>query len=124
MKNYQASALTAAGDTVKTLIEEMSLAKGGKIIGVWCYASGVAGLTTIVPNSGIFELESATINGLLPAQFPLSIGQALTSGASDKDVKVWPMDIPVSKGDKLKCYVTMDVAQTGANACRFGVVTE
>jgi hypothetical protein len=124
MLNYQVSALVAAGDTVKTSIGEITILKAGKVVGVWCYATGVAGLTTIVPNSGIFELESAQVNNLLPASFPLSIAQALASGASDKDVKVWPMDLPCKANDKVECKVTMDVAQTGANACRWGLVVQ
>jgi hypothetical protein len=115
----------AAGDTVKTLIEEMTIAKGKKLVGIWCDANRVAGLTTLVPNSGIFEAESATIDGLLPCVLPLGLSQALTSGASQTDgPKVWPLDIPIKFGDKIKVSVTMDVAQTGANACRFGIVTE
>ena len=122
MLNYDCTGLTAAGDTVKTDIGEITFTKTGKWIGVWAYAEAVAGLTTIVPNSGIFEIESSTINGLLPCKIPLAIAQALTSGGSAKDVKVWPMDIQVAKGDKAKGWVTMDVAQTGANECRWGVV--
>lgn len=124
MLNYQTSALVAAGDTVKTSIGEITILKAGKIIGVWCYAEGTAGLTTIVPNSGIFELESAQVNNLLPASFPLAIAQALTSGASAKDVKVWPMDLPCKANDKIECKVTMDVAQTGGNTCRWGLVVQ
>jgi hypothetical protein len=124
MLHYQASALVAAGDTVKTSIGEITNLVAGKLVGVWCYSTGVAGLTTIVPNSGIFELESAQVNNLLPASFPLGIAQALTSGASDKDVKVWPMDVPVKANDKIECKVTMDVAQTGANSCRWGIVVQ
>jgi hypothetical protein len=124
MINYQVSALVAAGDTTKTLIEEMTIAKGKRLIGIWCDSDRVAGITSIVPNSGIAEFESATMDGLLPCQIPLGTAQAVTSGASAKDVKVWPMDIPIKVGDKIKGYVTMDVAQTGANACRFGIVTE
>jgi ammonia channel protein AmtB len=124
MLNYQTSALVAAGDTVKTLIEEMTIAKGKKLVGIWCDADRVAGLTTIVPCSGIFEAESATIDGLLPCVLPLQTHQGLTSGASSHDAKVWPLDIPIKFGDKIKVSVTMDVAQTGANACRFGIVTE
>jgi hypothetical protein len=124
MLHYQVSGLVAAGDTVKTSIGEITNLVQGKLVGVWCYATGVAGLTTIVPNSGIFELESAQVNNLLPASFPLGVAQALTSGASDKDVKVWPMDVPVKANDKIECKVTMDVAQTGANACRWGIVVQ
>jgi len=124
MINYQISALVAAGDTTKTLIEEMTIAKGKRLIGIWADSNRVAGLTSIVPNSGVAEFESATMDGLLPCQLPLSCAQAVTSGGSDKDTKVWPMDIPIKVGDKIKCYITMDVAQTGANACRFGIVTE
>ena len=112
----------AAGDTVKTSIGEITILKKGTLVGVWCNATLVAGLTSIVPNSGIFELESAQVNSLLPASFPLSVAQAVTSGVSDKDVKVWPMELPVAANDKIDCKVTMDVAQTGANACRWGLV--
>jgi hypothetical protein len=111
--NYQSSGLVAAGDTVKTSIGEITFDKSGKWVGVWCYADAVAGLTTIVPNSGIFNLESGSINNLLPATLPLGNAQALTSGASSKDVKVWPMDLDVKQGQKAECFVTMDVAQTG-----------
>lgn len=124
MFNYQVSALVAAGDTVKTSIGEITCLKAGKLVGVWCHAEGTAGITTIVPNSGIFELESAQVNNLLPASFPLGIAQAVTSGASSKDVKVWPMDLAIKANDKIECKVTMDVAQTGGNTCRWGVVIQ
>jgi len=122
MLNYQVSALVAAGDTVKTSIGEIAILKAGMIVGVWCDAQRVAGLTTVVPNSGIFELSSAQVNQLLPAQFPLQTAQALASGASCCDSKIWPLELPCKANDKIECHVTMDVAQTGANACRWGLV--
>jgi hypothetical protein len=123
--NYQASALVAVGAAgVKTLIEDMVIAKGKTLVGVWGYAEGVAGLTTLVPCSGIMELESSTIDGLLPCQIPLGISQIITSGGSEKDVKVWPLKCPIKAADKIKGYFTMDIGQTATKAGRFGIVTE
>lgn len=118
----QVSACTAAGDTVKTKIDELQVPQSCKaIIGVWCHALAGAGLTTLENVTGIFELESPDV-ALQPLQFPLEQVGVLTSGTPAIPTKVWPVNIPVSGGEKITGYVTMDMAMTVANKARFGLI--
>lgn len=125
MQHSQASSLTATGDTVRTLIDTITLPSSAKrIIGVWCYAEAAATLTSGEPVTGIFELESPDID-IAPAQFPLDIVDILTSGAISRQAHIIPTDIPVkSAASKVSCYVTMDLAQTGGLKARFGLISE
>lgn len=118
----QVSASTACGDTVKTKIDELQVPQSCKaIIGVWCYAIGGPGSTTLENYTGVFELESPDV-ALQPLQFPLEQVVVLTSGSAALASKVWPVNIPVSGGEKITGYVTMDMAITVANKARFGLV--
>jgi hypothetical protein len=123
MYRSQVSALTAHGDTVKTLIGTLT-APGGvtNIVGIWGYALGGAGLTTLENVSGILELESDSVS-LVPCQFPLDIVAVLTSGVAAISPRVWAVLIPVTQGvTQIKGYVTMDMAQTVAGTARFGLI--
>lgn len=122
MDHAQVSALTATGDTTKTLIDTITVpSKMKRIKGIWCYAVGGATLTTGEAVTGILELESPDIN-INPMQLPLDIVDILTSGAVGFSPRIIPVDIPVSGQESIKGYVTMDMAQTGALKARFGLI--
>jgi len=112
------SALTATGDTTKTLIDTFTVPAGcTKIIGVSCVPTANATLTIAEAVSGILELESDDV-GITPAQFLLDVVNILTSGAVAYNPTQWPASIPVKGGDRIKAYVTMDMAQTSAFKAR------
>lgn len=118
----QATALTASGDTVKTLIDTLTVPKTAKaIVGLWAYGNAAATVTSGECISGIVEYESNDLS-LQPLQIPLEQLTVLTSGATNSQNKVWPVNIPVSGGEEIKVYVTMDVAQTGALKARAGII--
>lgn len=122
MYKAQSSALTATGDTTKTLIDTITTPLGAKaIVGVWAYASAAATLTSGEQVSGLLELESSDIN-LQPMQLPLDIIAILTSGATTQNPRVWNLNIPLSGQARINGYMTMDVAQTGALKGRFGFI--
>jgi hypothetical protein len=118
----QVSAATATGDTVKTLIDTLTVpATAKKIIGVWSYAVGAATLTSGEAVPGIIELESDDI-ALVPFQLPLECVVILTSGTTAFSPRVWNVSVPVNGGEKIRGYITMDMAQTGALKGRFGLI--
>jgi hypothetical protein len=118
----QSSALTAAGDTTKTLIDTIQVPQTATaIVGVWGHALGGPGSTTLENFTGIIELESPDI-ALQPMQFPLDCVVVLTSGSVAISPRVWPVNIPVHGGERISGYVTMDMAITVANKARFGFI--
>jgi hypothetical protein len=118
----QTSTLTATGDTVKTLIDTLTVPASAKmIVGVWCQAVAAATMTSGEAITGMLELESDDLN-LTPMQLPLDCVQVLTSGAVAFSPRVWNVMIPVKGGEKIRGYVTMDVAQTGGLKARFGFI--
>ena len=124
MLKYLASDLTAHGDTTKTLIDTIVLPANSKaILGVWAYVEGGAAMTTAEPISGILELESPDKN-LQPCQIPLDITNVLTSGSVTRNVKVWPLNAAVGGSNRISGYITLDLAQTGAQKARFGLVVD
>ena len=124
MLKYLASAATAAGDTTKTLIATIQLPAGSKaLLGVWVYANGGPGETTLENRTGILELESPDVN-LQPCQVPLEQTTMLTGGANSVATKVWPLSVGVKGGERISGYLTMDMAITVENLARFGLVVE
>lgn len=122
MYKYMAGAATTEGGTTKTTLGELSVPMGAKkIAGAWCYVGVID--TTIEQVSGICELESPDVN-LLPCQFPITPGGAVTSGARSAPIITYPMDIPVKGGEKVTGYLTLDGAMTGNPKARFGLVLE
>jgi len=120
----QMSALTASGDTTKTIIDTLQVPQGAKrIIGIWQYGHGAATLTSGEPVSGVVEYESSDIN-IVPLQLPLPTFDILTSGTAALNPFIFPVDIPVHGGERISGYVTMDVAQTGGIKARFGFIYE
>lgn len=116
------SAVKAAGDTTKTSLGALTIPKTVKaIVGIWAYATGGPGVTTLENVSGIVELESPDLN-LAPLQLPLDIITVLTSGSTAFSPRIWSCNIPVSGGEEVTAYVTMDMAQTVANTCRWGFI--
>jgi len=118
----QASAVVASGDTTKTSLGTLTIPKLCKrITGIWAYAVGGAGLTTLENVSGIVELESPDIN-LAPLQLPLDVVTIVTSGSAAFSPRVWNVNIPVSGGEEITAYVTIDMALTIASTCRWGLI--
>jgi LSD1 subclass zinc finger protein len=122
MDKCQVSALTATGDTTKTIIDTLQVPQGAKRIkGIVCQAVAAATLTTGEAVTGILELESPDIN-LNPSQWILDCVTILTSGAVAFNPRIYPVDIPVKGGERISGYVTMDMAQTGGLKARFGLI--
>lgn len=120
----QVSASTASSDTTKTLIDTITVPKDVKrIVGIWAHCLGGAGLTTLENITGIVELESEDFN-LQPCQIPLDCLAIVGTGVALISPRVWPVDIKVSGGERVKGYVTIDMALTVNNKARFGLVYE
>ena len=118
MFKQQVSALTASGDTNKTLIDTFVVPVGcTKIVGVAWIMSAGATLTIAEAVSGKLELESDDCP-ITSAQFLSDVINMLTSGAVAYNPTQWPCDIPVVAGSRIKAYVTMDMAQTSAFTVR------
>ena len=118
----QTSILTATGDTVKTLIDTITIFVFVRaIVGIWAYALAGAAMTTAEAITGILELESDDLP-LVPLQLPLDCVSALTNGGVGFSPRVWNVNIPVKGQEKVKGYVTMDMAQTGALKARWGLI--
>jgi hypothetical protein len=124
MIKAQVSAATATGDTVKTLIDTITVPKNAKmIVGIWAHALAGAGGTTLENITGIFELESVDIN-LQPLQLPLDCVALVGTGMAAISPRIFPANIPVNGGERIVGYVTMDLAQTVAGKARFGLIYE
>jgi len=124
MIKYLAGNSTALGDTVKTSLGTITLPANSKsLLGVWGYANGGPGMTTLEAVTGILELESPDVN-LQPCQIPFEQANMLTGGATNQATKVWPLNAKVAGGERITGYGTMDMAQTVANTGRFGLVVE
>lgn len=122
MFHSQVSVSTALGDTVKTLVDTITIPATAKaIIGIWAYSEGGPGETTLENRTGILELESPDI-ALQPLQLPLDIVIVLTSGSAAFSPRVWPVNIPVNGAERISGYITMDMAITVANKGRFGLL--
>jgi len=124
MLKYLVSASVAHGDTVKTSLGTITLPAGSKaVVGAWAYAQGGPGLTTLENLTGIVELESPDIN-IQPCQLPLEPVMALTGGTPASQIHTWPLNWGVHGSERITAYVTMDMAQTVAGTCRWGLVVE
>ena len=117
-----ASAIVAHGDTVRTSIGSLTVPTNTKsIIGVWCYAMGGPGATTLENMTGIFDLHSDSLP-LEPFQLPLEGYVTLTQGVATFSPRVWNCNIGGVAGAVVTCYVTLDMAQTVAGTCRWGLI--
>jgi hypothetical protein len=124
MLKYIISKSTACGDTTKTMIDTITLPQGTKsILGVFGYACGGPGLTTLENVTGIIELESTDLN-LQPMQIPLDPVMCLTGGTPSQQIHTWPLNVAGGSGAKINAYITMDMAQTVANTGRVGLVID
>ncbi len=128
MLTYVMSALTAHGDTAKTLIDTLTLPKDTKrIVGAGCYADGAAAITTVEPVTGICEFESDDFGDIVPCVIPVERVNALGTGlAVGGKLGMFPLDISGAKlpGARIKGSVTLDMAQTGAQKARFILAIE
>jgi hypothetical protein len=97
--------------------------KAKKITGVWAYAMGGATLTIAEAATGIFRLQSDSVD-MSPSKFPLDWEAILTSGAVAGNTHIIPVDIPVVGLAQINCYITMDMAQTSAFKGRVGIIYE
>jgi hypothetical protein len=124
----QSSAILAMGTataTTRTLIDTITTPATTKaIIGIWAYACGGAGITTLEGISGTFDLDSPDYP-LTPLQLPLDIIQLVGSveGVALKPT-VWNVNIPVNGTIRVLGYVTLDLAQTIAHKARFGLLLD
>jgi hypothetical protein len=118
-----ATALGAIG--VETLMGTINLSsKAKRIIGVWATAIGKDTMTSTEVVSGIFRLQSDSVD-MSPSKWPLDSVTALTSGAIALPTHIIPCDIPVTGLAAINCYVTCDDDTSGAAlAGRVGVVYE
>jgi len=122
MLKAQVSPATATGDTVKTSIGTITVPKTVKrIVGIWGYAVGGAGLTTLENISGILELESPDLN-LAPLQLPLDCIAGVTAGVAAFNPRIFGCNIPVGGGEEITGYMTMDMALTIGSLGRWGLL--
>ncbi|GAH90814.1 unnamed protein product [marine sediment metagenome] len=123
MWKQQVSGVVAAGDTAKTSLGTLVVPQDvSKIIGLYCHAVGGPGNTTLENITGMFELESPT-QPLVKSQFLLDPVVEGVQGVG-LSAKSWPCDIPVTPGSTIEGFITMDMAITLANTCRFQVTYE
>lgn len=116
------SAIVAHGDTVRTSIGAITVPTNvSRITGVWCYALGGPGATTLENLTGIFDLVSTSLP-LQPMQLPLEGIICLTSTSGVFSPRVWPVNIQGVAGAEIECFVTLDMAQTVAGTCRWGLI--
>jgi hypothetical protein len=121
---YQASALTASGDTTETEIGSLVTPKAASWLhGVYAYGIAGAAITTAEAPTGIVSLESRDYN-LQPIEIPLDLIVVLTSGAAAINPKLYLIRQPALELSTITGYVTMDMAQTGALKARFILVWE
>jgi len=117
-----ASAITAHGDTVRTAIGSITVPTNIKsIVGIWCYVLGGPGLTTLENLTGIFDLRSDSVP-MEPLQLPLEGVVALTNGVTSFSPRIWNCNIGGVAGAVVTAYVTLDMAQTVAGTCRWGLI--
>jgi len=115
---------TATGDTTETKIGTITLsAKAKKIVGLFAYAVGGAGLTTLENVTGIVRMDSPDFS-IAPMRFPLDCVAVLTSGAVAFSPRIIPVEIPAVGSGKVDCFVTMDMALTVAATARVGIIYE
>lgn len=118
------SSSTASGDTTKTLIDTITVPMNVKrLVGISVISLGGAGITTLEDVTGILTLESDD-QDLAPMILPLPQVAVLTSGVAALNPFIWPVDIPVVGGAKIKGYATMDMALTVDSKIRFTLIFE
>lgn len=117
----QVSAKTAHGDTTETLIDTLTVpANVSKIVGIQVHAVGGAGITTVENVTGKFRLRNKSTGE--EWEFLLDCIVVLTSGVAAIVPSIQPCDIPVAPTNQMEGYITMDLAQTVANVCRFRLI--
>ncbi len=119
MLKSQVSASTATGDTVKTLVDTLTLIAGArKIVGLGISILGGAGMTTLESISGIVELESSDFDNFSPQQYLTDQAVAVTSGMAALSPKIYPMNIKCKGQERISIYVTMDITLAINPRCR------
>lgn len=121
MFKSQVSAKTAHGDTTETLIDTLTVPSDvSRIVGLQVHAVGGAGITTVENVTGKFRLRNKSTG--LENEFLLDNVVVLTSGVGAWQPSIQPCDIPVKQSEEMEGYITMDLAQTVANTCRFRLI--
>jgi len=112
--HYQATALTASGDTTKTKIDTITVPKGARqLVGIIQYHCAAAALTTVENLTGIIQLESDDVK-LQPMTIPLDVIAIVGTGAVAYVPPMRPIGMAIQAGADIDVYVTLDLAQTGA----------
>jgi len=118
------TAATASADTTKTLVGTIDVpADAARIVGVFATCRGGGPITTAENITYLIELESNDFDCV--CQLPIDDGAALT-GSGLGPVARTPIlvDIASPGKGKVRCYVTMDMAQTTNFTCRVALVFE
>jgi len=126
MRTYADATATpvASADTVEKNIGTITLnATAKRIIGVWVNILGGAGVTTLQNVSGVLRLDSPDCR-ISPMTLPTSITPVLTSSTTSFEPRIIPVNIPVAAQARITGYVTLDLATTIHNTCRFGLLYE
>lgn len=117
------SSSTALSDTTEKLIDTITVPSNvSRIIGVSGHAMGGAGITTLENVTGKLRIRNKSKGE--ENEFLLDVVGVLTSGCPAYSPKVHPCDMPVTAGEQIEGYMTMDLAQTVGNTGRFCLVFE
>lgn len=115
---------TASGDTTETLVGTITLSsKAKRIVGVWSSMIGGAALTHSEAISGIIRLDSPDFS-VTPFKIPTAQVDSITSGMMGYEPRIIPVSIPCAGNGRVSCYVTNDMALTGAHKTRVGLIYE
>ncbi|GAH92923.1 unnamed protein product [marine sediment metagenome] len=116
----------AVGNKVTTEVKIGTIilsAKAKKIIGLWAYAIGGGALTTAESVTGIVRLDSPDFS-IAPMRFPLDCVSVLATTGVGFAPRILPVDIPAVGNGKVDCFVTLDMAASGALKSRVGIIYE
>jgi hypothetical protein len=97
--------------------------KAKRIVGVWSQILGGALLTTAEAVSGIFRLQSDSVD-MSPSKWPTDQESMLTGGSAQLPTHIIPVDIPVTGLAQINTYITLDDVITGDLKGRVGIIYE
>lgn len=124
MRHFMASPATPLGGVAKTSMGTISVPKSAKrITGIWGYALGGAGHTTLENVSGILTIESDDLS-VKPCQIPIDVLAIVGTGVAILKPTVWPHSIGGVGNTDLTGYITLDLAQSITGKGRWGLIYE